>query len=407
MEKVLEGDLSRFTVPDVLTFLSMVRHTGVLVMERSDQETKLFFRQGTPVYATTSKEELRLGTMLVRQGRIGAEALDRVLARQRSSGHRIGRALLAEKVLTEAELESFLKVQVSEVIFETFDWKEGAFTFWDKVPPPATAVTLEMDVQNLLMEGARRSDERGRLPELFPDLDVVVESVANPERIKQSVTFTPEEWKVFFLVDGRRTLREICQLMGGSEDTATLQILVNLVTANFIQLSARAPVPAPPEEDEPPAQPTQKWLPEKSDPPSPPPPPVAFAAPPAPRPPEDDTKEVVNPKAVGYLGNAQRITVARLALVQAEGEASFPLGKDSLTVGRHRNNDIVISDPKVSAFHARIDRSPEGFVLVDLNSRNGSYLNGKRVESALLHTGDEVRMGTARLVYRVDYVAQG
>lgn len=406
MEKVLEGDLSRFTVPDVLTFLSMVRHTGVLVMERADQETKLFFRQGAPVFATTSKEDLRLGTMLVRQGRIGAEALDKALARQRGSGHRIGRALLAEKILTEAELESFLKVQVSEVIFETFEWKEGAFTFWDKVPPPATAVTLEMDVQNLLMEGARRSDERGRLPELFPDLDVVVESVANPERIKQSVTFTPEEWKVFFLVDGRRTLREICQLVGGAEDQATLQILVNLVTANFIQLSTRPPTPAPPEEEEPPAQPTQKWLPEKSGSPAPPPPPVAFAAPPAPRPPEDDTKEVVNPKAVGYLDNAQRITVARLALVQAEGETSFPLGKDSLTVGRHRNNDIVISDPKVSAFHARIDRSPEGFVLVDLNSRNGSHLNGKRVESALLHTGDEVRMGTARLVYRVDYVAQ-
>jgi pSer/pThr/pTyr-binding forkhead associated (FHA) protein len=71
-------------------------------------------------------------------------------------------------------------------------------------------------------------------------------------------------------------------------------------------------------------------------------------------------------------------------------------------VGRHRNNDIVISDPKVSSFHARIDRSADGFVVVDLKSRNGSFINGRRVETGPLTNGDELRMGPARLVYRVD-----
>ncbi len=79
--------------------------------------------------------------------------------------------------------------------------------------------------------------------------------------------------------------------------------------------------------------------------------------------------------------------------------------KDSYTLGRHRNNDIVITDPKASSFHARIDRSPDGFVIVDLQSRNGSWLNGKRVETALLRTGDDVRLGMARLIYRVDYTS--
>ena len=42
-------------------------------------------------------------------------------------------------------------------------------------------------------------------------------------------------------------------------------------------------------------------------------------------------------------------------------------------------------------------------MIVDLKSRNGSYINGKRIETGLLKTGDEVRMGTARLAYKVDY----
>jgi pSer/pThr/pTyr-binding forkhead associated (FHA) protein len=119
----------------------------------------------------------------------------------------------------------------------------------------------------------------------------------------------------------------------------------------------------------------------------------------------DDTKEIVSPKAVQYLANRKTVMASRLVLVTSEGDTSFPLTRDAYTIGRHRNNDIVISDPKVSSFHARIDRSAEGFVLVDLKSRNGSYINGKRIETGLLKTGDEVRMGTARLVYKVDYSA--
>jgi len=119
----------------------------------------------------------------------------------------------------------------------------------------------------------------------------------------------------------------------------------------------------------------------------------------------DDTKEIVTPKAVQYLANTGNITVSRLVLVADGKETSFPLARDAYTLGRHRNNDIVISDPKASSFHARIDRTSEGFVLVDLKSRNGSWVNGKRVETALLKTGDELRLGMARLVYKVDYTS--
>jgi pSer/pThr/pTyr-binding forkhead associated (FHA) protein len=125
----------------------------------------------------------------------------------------------------------------------------------------------------------------------------------------------------------------------------------------------------------------------------------------SPRRPEDDTREIVTPKAVEYQQGAKQIEVSRLVLVKDGKEASFPLTKDSYTLGRHKNNDIVISDPKVSSFHARIDRTTTGFQLVDLKSRNGCYVNAKKIETQILKTGDEVRLGPAKLTYRVDYVA--
>ena len=409
MHKILEGDLARLDVPDVLSFLNMGRRTGVLALEKLDQETKLFFRDGNPVYAASTKEDLHLGAMLVRLRKVTADTIDRALSRPRSGRWRVGSVLLADKLLTEPELASFLKVQVSEVIFDTFTWREGVFTFWEKVPPPATAVTLEMDLQNLLMEGSRRLDERSRLSEVFPDLNMAVEAVTNPERVKHSVTMTPDEWKVYFLVDGRRSLMEICRLAGNPDELSTLQILHHLVKAKFVAVVEPPPEDGPVSAVPPGPITTHKFVDGKPAPASPSGVSVQFqpAAQDGARVKAegDDTKEIVSPKAVQYLANRKTVMASRLVLVTSEGDTSFPLTRDAYTIGRHRNNDIVISDPKVSSFHARIDRSAEGFVLVDLKSRNGSYINGKRMETGLLKTGDEVRMGTARLVYKVDYTA--
>jgi hypothetical protein len=406
MEKILEGSLSHFEVPDLLTFLNLGRRTGVLVLEASDRESKLFFREGRPVYATSTADELRFGSLLVKFKKLDPDALDRVLHATRPMG-RIGQTLLQANLLTEEELASFLKVQVSEVIFNTFEWHQGVFAFFDKVDPPVTAVTLDIDLQNLIMEGVRRIDERSRLAEAIPDRAAVVEAVANPERVKQSVTLTPDEWRVFFLVDGRRSVSEICRTVGNPDELATLQIVHNLVQAKFLRL---APALAPGDEEALPATsfggkaPSATMLLDAKSIAQAGGPKVEYSpAQPARKDEGDDTREIVNPRAQPYLEDAGKVTLSRLVLLKDGAETFFPLVRDTYTLGRHRNNDIVISDPKASSFHARIDRSPEGFVLVDLKSRNGCWVNGKRVETARLKTGDEVRVGMARLHYRVDY----
>jgi hypothetical protein len=403
MEKALEGDLACFEVPDLLTFLHQGERSGVLSMERSEQETKLYLRAGNPVFAASTRDDLRLGALLVRHGRVPQDVIDEALSHQTPRGPRLGRLLVVTEQITEAELASFLKVQVSEVIFETFGWATGSFTFWERIPPPSTAVTLEMEIENLLLEGIRRVDVRPRLSELFPDLSMAVEVMVNPDRVKHTVTLTPEEWNILFLLDGRRSLSEICRLAGDMDEAATLQTLHALVRARFAIV---VPPPPPGAVSEAPVlipqDPDQTALKSSSAPVRVS---VEFSSGMRSAKVIDDTNEIVTPKAIAYLSNTGKITVARLVLVADGRETSFPLGRDTYTLGRHRNNDIVISDPKVSSFHARIDRGSEGFTLIDLKSRNGTFLNGRRIETGALDTGDEVRLGTARLLYKVDYTS--
>ena len=70
-----------------------------------------------------------------------------------------------------------------------------------------------------------------------------------------------------------------------------------------------------------------------------------------------------------------------------------------LGIGRDPRNELVLSDEQVSRQHAQIRCEPEGFVIYDLNSKNGTYVNGQRVSRCPLHDGDEIRVGDTLLIF--------
>jgi len=71
----------------------------------------------------------------------------------------------------------------------------------------------------------------------------------------------------------------------------------------------------------------------------------------------------------------------------------------SLTIGRRKDNDIAIENLAVSGHHAKIDSVGESFVLVDLQSKNGSFVNEQLVSSHWLKDGDLVSIGKHLLVF--------
>jgi len=71
----------------------------------------------------------------------------------------------------------------------------------------------------------------------------------------------------------------------------------------------------------------------------------------------------------------------------------------SLTIGRRKNNDVVIENLAVSSHHAKIDSVADGFVLVDLQSKNGSFVNEQLVNSHWLKNGDVISVGKHSLIF--------
>jgi pSer/pThr/pTyr-binding forkhead associated (FHA) protein len=79
--------------------------------------------------------------------------------------------------------------------------------------------------------------------------------------------------------------------------------------------------------------------------------------------------------------------------------ARFLLDSDEVSSGRHPDSDIFLDDVTVSRKHATFRREGDDFLVRDVGSLNGTYVNRTRIDEAILKTGDEVQIGKFRLVF--------
>jgi pSer/pThr/pTyr-binding forkhead associated (FHA) protein len=83
--------------------------------------------------------------------------------------------------------------------------------------------------------------------------------------------------------------------------------------------------------------------------------------------------------------------------VQGQG---FPLRTRAVIIGRGRESDIQLSDPKISRTHARLRFGEDEIILEDLDSTHGTLVNGNRGDHFTLKDGDVIAMGDTLLVFK-------
>ncbi|MEM8885639.1 MAG: FHA domain-containing protein [Planctomycetota bacterium] len=83
-------------------------------------------------------------------------------------------------------------------------------------------------------------------------------------------------------------------------------------------------------------------------------------------------------------------------------ESRFQIDSDEVKVGRAAHNDVALADGKASKEHCRIVREGEGWKLIDLESHNGTRVNGDYANKAWLHHEDTIRIGTTELRFGLE-----
>jgi len=237
-ERILEGSLKAISVPDVLTFVNLLKKTGVLVIRNDAASRRLYWDRGEIVFGSSSIPDESLGNFLVRHGRISPEQnLESGLRVE--PGRRQGKILVQMGILTPKQLWWAVKNQVLEIIYGLFTLREGTFYFEETEEANEEKIKLSTSTTNIVMEGIRRLDEWPRIRELIPSDDLV--PTLSPTDVRDpKVRFLEGEHEILALVDGVRTVRAIIHA-SNLDEFETLRVLMALVLARYIQVPGGAP----------------------------------------------------------------------------------------------------------------------------------------------------------------------
>ncbi|CAN5429693.1 hypothetical protein BH23ACT3_BH23ACT3_08930 [soil metagenome] len=99
------------------------------------------------------------------------------------------------------------------------------------------------------------------------------------------------------------------------------------------------------------------------------------------------------------IGELERGVGVLIVRAGAQAGSRFALDGELTALGRHPKSEISLDDITVSRRHAEITRTPDGYVITDAGSLNGTYVNQERVERSPLTHGDELQIGKFRLVF--------
>lgn len=228
------GYLEEVQTADLLRGLADRDATGCLRIEHHGTQARVYFRAGNVYTAAAPEARARLGDRLVGAGHISEDQLTETLELQRSlsTPRRIGELLIERGLIDREMMRSYVREQIADSVAVALSWTAGTWAFSED-EQVAEDVPLDMSVENLLMEGARRLEEWEIIQARIGSVDAVVDFVSSGNQAELSLT--PDEWAMLTRIDGASSIREIA-LSAGYGQFEAARIIYGLLTAGVVSL---------------------------------------------------------------------------------------------------------------------------------------------------------------------------
>jgi hypothetical protein len=245
----LAGPLSQGTLVQVLRTLHLGRRTGVIHLSRSSERLTLRLVDGHVVSGAQGAVG-RLGDILERCGRLSEADLHVALEKAALEGRRLGPVLVEEGLVSRAQVQEALRLQVRDVLFAAVFWGFGAYRFEaDEGPGFDEEISLEIPTSALMLEIVECLESPEAVRQAIGSLDRVVEAVPGAvHRLEEDkATVRPADGFVLSRADGTMTAREIAETSPLPAD-AVYQSLLSLLCFGALRLGAARARKSDPEE---------------------------------------------------------------------------------------------------------------------------------------------------------------
>lgn len=258
----LKGNLRDFSTTQLLNLVSLAKKTGTLVVDGPGEAAQLAFRNGKLIYAQLGQEDGNLTHILHKASKLNDEQA-RVLRERasRASDKELGLLLINAGYVSQADILLSIRAHVLDIVYRLITWAEGLFRFEADLLPGNDKITVPIELENVIIEGARRMREWERLTEELPSLDMALKFSAHPNVNIKDMKLSVEEWRVVSFINPKNSMKAIAKANNLSE-LEIRRIVYGLLQAGLVEVirpeGAPRPLPFGAKKPAPPPTPKEK-----------------------------------------------------------------------------------------------------------------------------------------------------
>jgi hypothetical protein len=232
----LKGNLRDFSTTQLLNLINLAKKTGTLIIEGPGQGAQMSFRNGKLIYAHMGQGDGSLTSVLRKTGKLTDEQAKAVRARAATASDKeLGLLLINAGYVNQGDIINSLRSHMLEVVYRLFTWVEGMFRFESAIMPGEDKITVPIDLENVIMEGARRLRELEQLSEELPNLDMALKFTDRPNANIRNMNLSVEEWRVVSYINPKNSMRAIAKANNLS-DLEIRRVLYGLLQAGLVEV---------------------------------------------------------------------------------------------------------------------------------------------------------------------------
>lgn len=229
----LRGNLRDFTITQLLNLINLAQKTGTLIVDGPNEQAQAAFREGKLAFARIGNEDSRLAAILHKANRLSVNQYRAIVERAGNiSDKELGLMLVNAGYISQEEILLNLQSHFTDVIRRLFTWVEGFFRFEPDLPPPEDRINVRIDLENIIIEGARQLREWEQLQDEIPSLEMALKFTDRPLK---NVNLSVEEWRVVSYINPKNTMRQIAAA-NKLNDLEIRRIVYGLLQAGLVEI---------------------------------------------------------------------------------------------------------------------------------------------------------------------------
>jgi len=249
----LQGNLRDFSTTQLLNLINLAGKTGTLSIFESirsgekdaigaekmvagKERARVSFKMGKLISAILGGQDGNLVSVLNKAGKLSDEQARIIRERAKNTSDKaLALLLINANYVTQRDVVSSIQQHTLDVVYNLLSWDEGPFRFEDNILPSSDRILVPIDLENVIIEGARRIKEIEQLTSHLPNLDMALKFPENPREKFKGIHLSVEEWRVVSFVNPKNTIRQIAKANNMSE-VEIRRIVYGLEQAGLVEL---------------------------------------------------------------------------------------------------------------------------------------------------------------------------